>query len=175
MLGWVLKALRTYVKSITWLNNLVGRITAFTVLVITGLLLFEIVSRYGFNSPNIWVSEIGGFIFWGYAFVAGGYTLLRRAHVRMDALYDRWSARRRATVDAVTFSMAGFFLGTLLWRTSYHAYLAVESVERTPTMAATLTGPVKVFLVIGVVLLLLQAIAFFIRDVRMATVGKELE
>ena len=175
MLERALKALRAYVKSITWLNNQVGRITAFTILVITGLLLFEIVSRYGLNSPNVWVSEITGFIFWGYAFVAGGYTLLHRAHVRMDALYDRWSARKRATVDAATFSMAGFFLVTLLWRTSYHARLAVESVERTPSMAATLTGPVKVFLVIGVVLLLLQAIASFIRDLHMATLGKELE
>lgn len=175
MLERALKALRAYVKSITWLNNLVGRIAAFTVWVITGLLLFEIVSRYGFNSPNAWVSEVTGFIFWGYALVSGGYTLLHRAHVRMDALYDRWSARRRATVDAATFSMAGFFLGTLLWRSYYHARLAVESVERVPSMARTLTGPVKVSLVIGVVLLLLQAVAFFIRDVRMATVGKELE
>ena len=169
-----LKALAGFVRGINWLNHWVGEGASYLILALTGLLLFESISRYGFNAPNVWSMEVAAYFFGALFLLTGGYTLLTEVHVRMDAFYTRWTPRRRAMVDATTFSLCVVYLCVLLWRGFGKAVISFEQGERTGSAARLLLWPFKVILVVGVILLLLQAIAFFIQDVRMATKGKAL-
>src|SRR3546814_17056472 len=57
----------------------------------------------------------------GYAFAIGtawalGFTLLRRANVRVDALYTRLPAALCAVLDIVALLSLALFLGLLTWQ-----------------------------------------------------------
>jgi TRAP-type mannitol/chloroaromatic compound transport system permease small subunit len=59
----------------------------------------------------------------GYAFAVGtswalAFTLLRRANVRVDALYARLSERAAATLDLLSLLSLLVFVGYLTWRAS---------------------------------------------------------
>jgi len=45
--------------------------------------------------------------------LVAAYALLRGSHIRTDVFYERWSARTRATVDAVSYVF--FFFSGLLF------------------------------------------------------------
>ena len=60
----------------------------FVVAVIMSIMLFEVVMRYVFARPTIWVEELsrwlGGVIF----LVAGLYAMQQRTHIRVTIVYD---------------------------------------------------------------------------------------
>lgn len=167
------KAVAFFVRSVNGFNYRLGKITSQTIWAIIGILLYGAVSRYVFNSPLDWSHEILAYIFLGYFIIAGGYALLKDAHVRMDVLYSRWSPKRKAITDMATFSLIAVYLVILIWRGIVHSKIAVEIVERTNTNTASLVAPIKIVLVIGLTILLIQAIAFFIQDIYTAR-GKTL-
>ena len=70
-----------------------------------GILLFETISRTVFNHPHIWAVEFSQFIMAAYYMLGGCYSFLIEGHVRMDILYSRWSAKRRAVMDLITFPL----------------------------------------------------------------------
>jgi TRAP-type mannitol/chloroaromatic compound transport system permease small subunit len=90
--------------------------------------------------------------------MSGGYTLLRKGHVRMDLFYARWSPRRRAWVDLLTSFLPLVFCGLLLLE-SYD--LARESVALREVAEGLLHAPLyplRVAIVLGILLLLLQVV-----------------
>jgi TRAP-type mannitol/chloroaromatic compound transport system permease small subunit len=155
-------------------NNWIGQGASYLIWALTGLLLAETISRYGFNAPNVWSMEIAAYFFGALFLLTGGYTLLKEVHVRMDAFYARWTPRRRAIVDVSTFFLAAIYLGVLIWRGIPKALISFEQGERTGSAARLLLWPFKLILVVGFVLLLMQAVSFFIQDIYMAKTGKSL-
>ncbi len=93
----------------------------------------------------------------------------------MDVLYSRWSPRRRAIVDVATFSVAAFYLAGMIWKLSYYTAISIMVGERQACGIHTYVGPIKAIMVFGIIVVLLQAVAFFIKDVHLAIRGKVLE
>jgi len=158
------KVLICYVQYIDSLSTWLGKILKFGIFVLIGILLFEAVARYIFNAPTPWAVEMSEFTLGTYFLIGGGYALLRGAHVRMDALYNRWSARRKAIVDLATFSLIAVYLIVLVVGGSMIAAQALISGQHASTQWGPPLAPIKTIVVVGAVLLLLQAVAFFIRD-----------
>ncbi len=159
------KALATYVRSITLVNLKIGKVVVWAIWVLIGLLLHEAFSRYVLNAPHAWSQEIETYVFIFFGFVGGGYVLLRGGHVRMDALYSRWSARRQAITDVITFCFAAVYLGLVIYRGIPYVINSIIANERSPSAALTPLAPVKTFIVIGAMMVFLQLIAFFIKDI----------
>ena len=170
----MVKLLVVFVRSVARFNERLGQAMTWVIWGLLGILLFETVSRYGFNRPHSWSVEIDAYIFGTYFFLAGGFALLHNEHVRMDALYNHWSPRKQAIADAATFCLVAFYLVTLIWKGVFYAYLACVTGETTASAARTLVGPIKVIMVIGLVAIFLQALAFFIQDIYLATTGRAL-
>lgn len=170
-----MKALACFVRYIERFNQRLGKYLGGGVFVLAFIMLYEAVSRYVFNNPTTWSLEIASYCFGVYFLLGGAYVLLRREHVRMDAIYSRWSVRRRAIADAATFSLAVVYLVSLIWKGSIHAVASIRAGERTISAFAALVAPIKVILVVAAVILLLQALAFFIKDISIAVRGKTLE
>lgn len=72
-----------------------GRVLSLFVVVMVGIILWEVVMRYFFNSPTNWAMESATMIFGVYMMGGGVYSLLKGGHVKMDILYDRWTQERR--------------------------------------------------------------------------------
>jgi TRAP-type mannitol/chloroaromatic compound transport system permease small subunit len=158
-------ALARYVRGIATVNTKVGSVFKYGLLVLIGILMIEAIARFGLNKPQIWTLELGEFVLGGYYMMAGGYALLKGAHVRMDILYNRWSAKRRAVSDVATFSFLAVFLVVLILGGVDSSLYAIEMGQYTQTPWGPILAPIKIIATIGIALLFLQCIADFIQDV----------
>jgi len=140
-----------------------------------GTILFEVVARYAFNSPTIWSLETSTMLYATCVIGAGAYTLLHGAHVRMDAFYSRWPKRVKAIVDVCTFPTLLAFCGVLLYKASIEGWQSCVTWEHATTAWGPPIYPIKIMLTVAALLILLQGIANFIRDLTLAITGKELK
>ena len=132
------------------------------------------IARYAFNEATIWAIELGGFLLGGYFIMGGAYTLMRGGHVRMDALYERWSPRRKAIMDIATFAILCVYIGVIIYAGIKHTGIAIEIGKRLPTHWNPILWPITMVIPIGVVFILLQGIAFFIKDLSLVFRRKEI-
>jgi TRAP-type mannitol/chloroaromatic compound transport system permease small subunit len=92
--------------------------------------------------------------------------------VRMDLLYSRWSDRTKAAVDVVTIMALFVYLGVLLWGGIESTQFALEYGERRRGLWRPYMAPIKIVMVVGIVLMILQCTAIFLRDLNRA-LGRE--
>ena len=158
------KAVKIFVRSIDAINKVIGKFAMYLVFGMIGVLLFESISRTIFNKPHIWVVEVAQFTMAAYYLLGGGYSMILKGHVRMDLLYGRWSGKTKATVDLFTGLFLIFYLVFLL----YGAYSSIEYAvmygQRNRSAWAPLMAPIKIIMGTGVLLMLLQAIATWFKD-----------
>ena len=158
------KAIRIFVRSVDATNRVVGKVTMYLVFVMIGLLLYEPISRTIFDKPLIWSMEMSQFTMAAYWLLGGGYSMMLKGHVRMDLLYGRWSEKKKATVDAFTCLFLIFYLVFLL----YGAYSSIEYAvmygQKNRSAWAPYMAPIKIIMGTGVLLMLLQTVATFFKD-----------
>jgi TRAP-type mannitol/chloroaromatic compound transport system permease small subunit len=147
-------------------NQAVGNFASFGVPLLGFLILFEIIMRYVFNRPTIWVHSISQFMFGGIYMLGGAYTLLMRGHVNMDMLYVRFSPRGKALADAATGVLVMIFLGVLVWQSGLMAWESIIFKEVwTQSVFEPPLYPIKSIFFIGCVLFFLQGLTHLVRDV----------
>ena len=162
------KAVKIFVRSVDATNKVVGTLTMYLVFVMIGLLLFEPISRTIFDKPLIWSMEMSQFTMAAYWLLGGGYSMIVKGHVRMDLLYGRWSEKKKGRVDSVTTLFLIFYIVFLLVGAYSSIEYAVMYGQRNRTAWAPYMAPIKIIMGIGVLLMLLQAIATFFKDLAKA-------
>ena len=167
------KAVRLFVRSVDAVNTVVGKFSMYLVFGMMGILLFESISRTVFDQPHIWAVEMAQFTMAAYYLLGGGYSMILRGHVRMDLLYGRWTHKRRATVDCFTTPFMIFYLVFLLIGAFSSLEYSLTYGQKNYTPWGPPLSPIKMIMTIGILLMLLQAIATFFKDFAKAR-GKEL-
>src|SRR5699024_11324918 len=82
---------------------------------LTLLVVFEVISRKVFNSPTIWTYETITMIFGFHFMIVAAYGLLHKSLVNVDVLYDRLSQNTKAILDIITYLILFFpFIITVL-------------------------------------------------------------
>jgi TRAP-type mannitol/chloroaromatic compound transport system permease small subunit len=153
------------------INRWIGKMVSIFVLLIMSITLLEVVLRYGFNRPTMWVHETSQQIF-AIAFLLGSaYTLQEGGHVRVDILYRRLSTRGRAILEIVTSILYFLFNGVLLWKGGEMAYESVMMLEKTQTPWEPYVFHVILAIPIAAALMLLQGIVYFIRNLKTVANG----
>ena len=162
------KAVKIFVRYVEAVNKVVGKFSMYLVFGMIGVLLFESISRTIFNKPHIWVVEVAQFTMAAYYLLGGGYSMILKGHVRMDLLYGRWSKKKQARVDVFTGLFMMFYLVFLL----YGAYSSIEYAvmygQKNRSAWAPYMAPIKIIMGTGVLLMLLQAIATWFKDLAKA-------
>jgi len=158
------KAAKIYVRYMDAISRAVGSVVKFMIFGMIAILLYETLSRTIFNRPHIWSVESAQFVMAAYYLLGGGYSLLIGSHVRMDLLYDRWSAKKKAVVDVITFFIALLYLGVLTYGGWQGILYAIKYKQVTYSAWAPQVAPIKIIMQIGIVMMLLQLIAEFIKD-----------
>lgn len=169
-----MRKLASVLHHVDVINLWVGRVTAYLVLGMLLSLLYEVVLRYMFDSPTIWAHETAQMLYGAHFMLLGGFVLFYGGHVRMDIFYSRWSARTKAKMDAATAILALFFLSTFLWQATGGAWHSFVIREVSHSAWAPPIWIWKFCFPTGVLLILLQAIVNFIRDVNPVITGEEL-
>jgi TRAP-type mannitol/chloroaromatic compound transport system permease small subunit len=162
------RTIRRYVRLVDCLNRGVGRLIMYLVFVMMGLLLYSSFSRTVLNSPLMWGVEMSQFMLVSYYLLGGAYAMQMGAHVRMDLFYSRWTPRTQALVDAITILFLIFFLVTLLLGGISSTQYALQYGQRNYSAWAPPLAPIKIIMCIGILLMLLQAVATFFKDVATA-------
>jgi TRAP-type mannitol/chloroaromatic compound transport system permease small subunit len=169
-----MRVLSAFVRAINATNEWLGRIVALGILLMIVIVSYEVVMRYEFRAPTIWATELITFVFAGYIFLGGGYTLLHRDHVGMDLVYSRLSARTQAVLDVLTAFFVLVYCWVLIttgWNTAWDA---LQTGRTTGTDWNPPLFPAAVLLPIGAALLLLQSLAKLARDLVLALTGRDL-
>src|SRR5918996_2187360 len=165
--------IKIYVRSIDALNRVVGRLVMGLGFPMRGIPLFSSGSRTFAGISHIWVVETAQFVMTAYYLLGGGYSMQLGAHVRMDLLYSRWQPRTRAAVDAITGGFLLFYLIVLLAGGISSTQYAIEYGQKNYSSWAPPLAPIKIVMVIGIALMLLQVIAVFFKDLAKAR-GEEI-
>ncbi len=168
----MLRFARRYVRIVEAINYRVGRFSMYLLFVLMGILLWSSLTNV-LRQNAIWTLELAQFTMVAYFILGGPYSLQLDANVRMDLLYHRWSDRTRAIVDAFSIFALIFYLGVLVYGGVESAAYSLEYAERSATAWRPYMAPVKIVVVIGTFLMLLQAVAIFFKDVARAR-GEEL-
>ncbi len=98
----------------------IGKATAWLTLVMVLVTFVVVVLRYVFDFGLIWLQES---VTWMHAVVfmlGAAYTLLDEEHVRVDVLYGKASARKRAWIDVI---------GVIVFLLPLCGFLAIEAYD----------------------------------------------
>jgi len=152
----------------------VGKVACFMVVIIMVSMTIEVVSRYGFNQPTVWVWDVSEQLGAAFYMLGGAYVLLHHGHVRVDVLYTRFPLKVKAITDLVTSILFFFFCIVLIWKGGELAWGSTMIREVENSLLAPPLYPLRWLFVIASLLLLLQGGAKFIRDLGIVITGKEI-
>jgi len=157
------------------ISDRVGKGIGWLLLVMTGLLVYAVILRYVFHNAPMWTHETSLFMYSAVGLLAGAYALLYKWHVRVDLVFERFSPRNQALLDVITTLL--FFLpfcGLVGWFGLKFALRSMALGEISSSVWAPILWPVKMIIPIGALLLILQAVAKFIRDLYFVIYRREL-
>ena len=162
------RVIKAFVRYTDAVSTKVGRASMYMIFAMMGILLFESISRTLFNWPHIWVVEIAQFIMAAYYLLGGGYSMILEGHVRMDLVYGPMSAKRQALADVITAPVLIFYLVFLLYGAISSIEYAISYGQVNYTPWGPPLAPIKIIMGLGILLMLLQAVAIFFKDLAKA-------
>lgn len=157
------KAVKTYVRVVDAVNRVVGRFAMYMIFAMIGLLLYSAITK-AFFIPPIWTLEMAQFAMAAYYILGGGYSVQLESHVRMDLLYERWSTKGKSFADSITAFCLIFYLILLLFGGISSTDYALQYGETSFSSWAPPMAPIKIIMVVGIALMLLQAVSIFFKD-----------
>ena len=148
------------------LSTFVGKLFAWTVVLLTLLITWEVFSRYALNKPHAWVLDMQIMLYGTLFMTAGAYTLSKNGHVRGDVLYGFFKPRTQASIDLVLYVL--FFLPgvvALTWAGWHYAQESLAIREQTFSADALPLYPFKFVIPVAGGVLLLQGLVEIARCV----------
>ena len=157
--------IKYYVKTIDFISLKTGQATMYLVFVMMFILILSFVTRNIINIPLIWIIEMAQFVMTGYYLLGGGYSMLTDDHVRMDLIYSKLKDKTKALLDSLTSVFLIFYLVVLLIGSISSLTYTLETNQRLFTAWAPYVWPIKSIMTFGILLMLLQSIAIFFKDI----------
>lgn len=167
--------LKRVYDGVGWLSEWSGRIVSIAIPVLILTVCYDVFMRYIFNAPTSWSYELSYML--GTAVISLGlpYVHYHASHIRVDLIYSRLSAMSRLVLDVFLTAFLFFPLvlmwtrvfGTNAWQSFVNQEVSYDS------MWYPVLWPFKLVIFLGFLLLLIQGIATFARDVATLTKGGE--
>lgn len=157
-------------RRITWLLDVpgavVGKVAAWLILPMVGGLVYEVVARFGFNSPTLWAYDVT-FMLYGTLFMLGAaYTLGRDSHVRADFLFNILSPRWQGMIDGLfivfLFFPAMYFFTVATFEYALTSWQRGERIPTSPMMP--IIYPLKTVMPVTGLLLLIQGVSELLKS-----------
>ncbi len=101
-----------WVDLITWS---ISRVTMWAPAFIVAIIFYEVVMRYVFARPTLWVNELSLWVAGGIYLTAGLYALQQRSHIRIFIIYDRAPRWLRRAFDTLSVLCLCLFAAAVVW------------------------------------------------------------
>lgn len=149
------------------LNEWVGKIFAWLIVILVLEIVYAVVARYVFNAPVVWHFDLTYMLYGGIWMLGCPYAVLHKRQVRIDILFERLTARKQSIVEIVGYVVLFFPLTIMLFYTGLNRALYALSVGEVFKYTAwvPIAFPFRMVLPVAMFLLLLQGIAEFISTV----------
>lgn len=154
-----MQAVTKFISIVKTLNEKVGKAASYLLFIFMLLMVFEVISRYFFKNPTIWVHELCGQFFAAYIALTGGWVLLQQSHVAVDIVYQFFPDSFKRLSDIVVSLLGLFMFGVLFWQGYKFAWHALISQQHSHTLFGPPMWPVKMMIPAGALLFLLQLLA----------------
>ena len=161
-----MKALLALSRAIDALNERVGRLVYWLIVIMVLISTANPVSRYALNmASNAWL-EMQWYLFAAVFLLAAGYTLLHNEHIRIDVVSGTFSRRTRLWIDV--FGTVFFLLPMslyIMW-SSWEPFMnAWTSGEISSSAGGLIRWPARLMIPVGFFLLSLQGFSELIKRI----------
>ena len=147
------------------ISTRIGQWSAWSIVILTMLIGWEVFSRYILSTPHPWVMDASNMLYGALFMMAGAYTLSKNGHVRGDVLYGFFRPRTQAFFDLVLYLL--FFVGgivAMVYAGSDFFYTSLSQNEHSSIAAdGPPIYPFKAIIPVAGALLLMQGIVEVIR------------
>jgi TRAP-type mannitol/chloroaromatic compound transport system permease small subunit len=161
-----MKALLGLSRAIDALNEQVGRLVYWCVLITVLVSAANASSRYALNmASNAWL-ELQWYLFAAVFLLCSGYTLLHNEHIRIDVLAAQLSRRRQVWIDV--FGLLFFLLPMslfIMWLSWPIFMNAWTSGEISGSAGGLIRWPARLLVPLGFFLLSLQGVSELIKRI----------
>lgn len=154
------------IRIFDWISEHTGQFVAFWTITAVVFYAFEVIARYIFNKPTIWVHESSFLLFGMQYLLAGAYAYLHGSHVAVDIIYNKFPKRGQHGLDIFT-SVFSFVFFIVLMGTSYGFMMdSIGMRERTMETWQIQYYPVKAMMLLGGITITLAAISKLYKDIK---------
>ncbi len=164
--------MQSFLLAVDRFSTWIGKACAWSVVLLTLLISWEVFSRYVLNQPHAWVLDAQIMLYGLLFMMAGAYTLSKNGHVRGDVLYGFLRPRTQAIVDLTLYII--FFLPgvvALTWAGWTYANESLAIREQTFNADPIPVYPFKFVIPVSGFVLLLQGIVEIIRCIQCIQTG----
>ena len=133
-------------------TGLAGVLLIFVMLVVCA----EIVLRYFFHSPTLWVLEISEVLLLYITFLGTAWLLKREGHVKMELLLSRLNPRNRGLLNSITSVIAAISCLVVAWYGALITWDYYQIGYTTMTAWRPLVAPFIVIIPVSSFLLFIQ-------------------
>jgi TRAP-type mannitol/chloroaromatic compound transport system permease small subunit len=171
------RAFYTIIRAIDRFSDITGRIIALTMLFLVVTITYEVVMRYGFNAPTVWVYE-SSFMVNGAAFMLGcGYALYKGAHIRTDIYWENFSERTKGIIDMISYILLFYPVMITFMVVSYDATLhSYDTGERSQeSVWRAIMWPFRATIPLAALLLMIQGVSEVLKCWYQIQFGREFE
>ncbi|MGI2327544.1 TRAP transporter small permease [Planococcus sp. YIM B11945] len=147
--------MKTVYKGVDTLIKLGAYISGFLIILTTGMIFYEILSRTFFNSPTIWATELSIYAIIGSCFFGSAYAVRTYSHITVDLLINNVNDRFK-TLLAYASNALGLVFSLIFTYSGFHH--SMNTFELGVTSSSLLRIPMylpELFLPLGGVLLCL--------------------
>jgi TRAP-type C4-dicarboxylate transport system permease small subunit len=147
---------------ITWSFS---RVTMWAPAFIVVIIFYEVVMRYLFAQPTLWVNEMSLWVAGAVYLTAGLYAMQQRSHIRIYIIYDMVPKTVQRVFDIVSLICVWLFAAALIWGGFGEAYAKLMRWETFGTAwDPPIPATIKPLILVTLVVLALQALSNLIYD-----------
>lgn len=161
-----MKALLSFCRWIDALGDAIGKLGMWLILAATLISAGNAIVRKAFSISSNAFLEVQWYLFAAVFMLGGGFAFLRNAHVRIDFIAGKFSARTRNWVDIVGIVVfiwpLCYLMITLGWPLFERAWV---SGEMSSNAGGLVRWPVYLLIPAGFTLLMLQSVSELIKRV----------
>lgn len=163
------------IKGIDSVNSWIGKIGAWSILIIMFLIVFEVISRRVFSAPTIWSYEVTTMIFGFHFMIVSAYALLHKSLVSVDMIYNRLSKKKQAIMDLITYVIFFFPFIILIFYVGFgNAVYSWSIQEQSSSLFGAPVYLTKTVVPVAFGLLILQGISEVLKRIVILAEGEKV-
>ena len=160
----MIKGLKSFFNFIDMISGKIGDGLSILIIVIMFFTTIEVVSRYVFNNPTIWVWPLSRQIFGVYILFAGIYAMSKDAHIKIEVIYNMFPKNVKRIAKIVGLLSFICFMGVLVWQGAWMGQNSLSSGETAHGAFRIPLYPLKMLIPVAAVLFFIEGIYVLSRD-----------